>query len=148
MIEGIIDGSIDAIATDHAPHHADEKAVEFDQAPFGIIGLETALPLTLDRLVHTGHVSLARVVELLGPNPARILGIAGGTLAPGVPAHITVLAPDVTTTVAADSFRSKARNTPFDGWELRGAVAATIMSGRAVYTNPAVSGAEVFEEAR
>ena len=105
------------------------------------------MPLTLDRLVHTGHVSLARVVELLGPNPARILGIDGGTLAPGVPAHITVLAPDATTTVVAESFRSKARNTPFDGWELRGAVAATLMSGRPVYTNPAVAGAEVFEEA-
>ena len=147
MIEGLVDGSIDAIATDHAPHHADEKAVEFDRAPFGIIGLETAVPLTLDRLVHTGHVSLARVVELLGPNPARILGIDGGTLAPGVPAHITVLAADATTTVVAESFRSKARNTPFDGWELRGAVAATLMSGRPVYTNPAVAGAEVFEEA-
>ena len=144
MIDGLVDGSIDAIATDHAPHHADEKAVEFDQAPFGIIGLETAVPLTLDRLVHPGHISLSRAVELLGPNPARILGIDGGTLAPGVAAHITVLAPDATTTVVANSFRSKARNTPFEGWELRGAVAVTVMAGRPVYTNPAVPGAEVF----
>ena len=141
MLEGLADGSIDAIATDHAPHHADEKAVEFDRAPFGIIGLETAVSLALDRLVHRDVVSLNRLVELLAPNPARILRVDGGTLAPGSAANITILAPDATVEIAAARFRSKARNTPFDGWRLRGAVAATFVGGRAVYTNDAVPGA-------
>ena len=144
MLAGLADGSIDAIATDHAPHHADEKAVEFDQAPFGIVGLETAVPLTLDRLVHTGLLSLRRAVELLAPNPARVLGVAGGTLEPGGPAHVTVIAPDVATEVTASTFRSKGRNTPFDGWTLRGAVAATLVGGRTVYVNERVAGAAVF----
>lgn len=141
MLEGLADGSIDAIATDHAPHHADEKAVEFDRAPFGIIGLETAVSLSLDRLVHRGVLSMTRLVELYAPNPARILGVEGGTLAPGAAADITILARDAAVEVAAERFRSKARNTPFDGWRLRGAVAATIVDGRVVYTNEAVAGA-------
>ena len=121
MLEGLADGSIDAIATDHAPHHADDKAVEFDKAPFGIIGLETALPLVLDRLLHTGRLSMTRIVELLTTNPARILGLPGGSLAPGAPADVTVLAPDAEVEVSAAAFRSRARNTPFDGWKLQGA---------------------------
>ena len=141
MVEGLADGSIDAIATDHAPHHADEKAVEFDRAPFGIIGLETAVSLSLDRLVHRDVLSMTRLVELYAPNPARILGVGGGTLAPGSAADITVLAPYTTVEVAVDRFRSRARNTPFDGWRLRGAVAATIVDGRVVYTNESVPAA-------
>ena len=141
MLEGLADGSIDAIATDHAPHHADEKAVEFDRAPFGIIGLETAVSLSLDRLVHRGVLSMSRLVELYAPNPARILGVEGGTLKPGAAADITILAPDIEVEVAADRFRSKARNTPFDGWRLRGAVAATVVGGRVVYRNETVPGA-------
>ena len=89
MIAGIVDGTVDAIATDHAPHHYDEKQVEFDRAPFGIVGLETAVSLTLDRLLHSGLVRLPRLVELLSSNPARILEIPGGTLAVGAPADIT-----------------------------------------------------------
>ena len=85
MIEGLVDGTIDVIATDHAPHHADEKAVEFDKAPFGIVGLETAVPLVLDRLMHRGLVPIGRLVELLAVNPARILSRAGGSLTPGSP---------------------------------------------------------------
>ena len=141
MLEGLADGSIDAIATDHAPHHADEKAVEFDRAPFGIIGLETAVSLSLDRLVHRGVLSMSRLVELYAPNPARILGVEGGTLKPGAAADITILAPDIEVEVAADRFRSKARNTPFDGWRLRGAVAATVVGGRVVYINETAPGA-------
>ena len=141
MLEGLADGSIDAIATDHAPHHADEKAVEFDRAPFGIIGLETAVSLSLDRLVHRGVLAMSRLVELYAPNPARILGVEGGTLKPGAAADITILAPDTEVEVAADRFRSKARNTPFDGWRLRGAVAATVVGGRVVYRNETVPGA-------
>jgi dihydroorotase len=135
MIRGLADGSIDVIATDHAPHHYDEKQQEFDRAPFGITGLETAVSLCLDRLVHRGVVSLARIVELLSVNPARILGVAGGSLAEQAPADITILAPDLDVTVSAARMRSRSKNTPFDGWQLRGGVAATIVSGRVVYVN-------------
>ena len=95
MLQGIADGSVDVIATDHAPHHYDEKHVEFDQAPFGITGLETAVSLCFDRLVHPGIVTLSRLVELLSLNPARILRVPGGSLAEGAPADITILAPDL-----------------------------------------------------
>jgi dihydroorotase len=135
MIEGIADGTVDAIATDHAPHHADEKMLEFDRAPFGIIGLETAVPLVLDRLVHTGRISLARMIELLSVNPARIINVPGGTLSEGSPADITVLAPDRAIVVRAEGMKSRSRNTPFHGWRLRGRVAATIVGGRVVYKN-------------
>jgi dihydroorotase len=135
MIAGLVDGTVDAIATDHAPHHYDEKQVEFDRAPFGIVGLETAVALTLDRLFHTGLIRLPRIVELLSSNPARILNVPGGGLLEGAPADITILAPDLKVRVNARSFRSRSRNTPFDGWELRGAVAATIVGGRTLYTN-------------
>ena len=145
MIEGLVDGSIDVIATDHAPHHADEKAVEFESAPFGIVGLETAIPLVFDRLLHRGVVSLPRIVELMAVNPARILSLEAGGLTVGGPADITIVAPDATTEVAAASFHSMGHNTPFDGWTLRGAVAATLIQGRAVYANPAVASAAVFD---
>jgi dihydroorotase len=135
MLDGLADGSIDVIATDHAPHHYDEKQVEFDRAPFGITGLETAVSLCLDRLVHRGVVTLQRLVELLSTNPARILSVPGGTLAEGAPADLTILAPDLAVTVSAASMRSKSRNTPFDGWQLKGGVAGTIVAGRTVYVN-------------
>ena len=140
MIEGLVDGSIDAIATDHAPHHPDEKALEFDNAPFGILGLETAVSLCLDRLVHRGVIGMNRLVELLSSGPARVLGVPGGTLAEGQPADVTILAPESEVTVTASAFRSKSRNTPFDGWTLKGAVAATIVGGRVVYVNESVVG--------
>ena len=135
MLDGIADGTVDVIATDHAPHHYDEKNVEFDHAPFGIIGLETAIPLSLDRLVHAGRIPLPRLVELMSVNPARILRVAGGSLAAGAPADVTILAPDLTVTIEAAKMRSRSKNTPFDGWALRGGVAATIVGGRTVYTN-------------
>jgi dihydroorotase len=135
MLQGIADGSVDVVATDHAPHHHDEKHVEFDHAPFGITGLETAVSLCFDRLVHTGLIGLTRLVELLSVNPARILRVAGGSLAEGGPADVTILAPDLPVTVASARMRSKSRNTPFDGWRLRGGVAATIVGGRTVYVN-------------
>jgi dihydroorotase len=143
MLEGLFDGSVDVIATDHAPHHADEKALEFDHAPFGIVGLETAVSLCLDRLVHPGLMSLARLVELLSVNPARVLNVPGGTLAEGGPADLTILAPDVTTTVRAATFKSRSRNTPFEGWTLKGAVAATIVGGRPVFVNDAILGTSI-----
>jgi dihydroorotase len=144
MIDGLRDGSIDAIASDHAPHHADEKAREFDQAPFGIVGLETAVSLSIDRLVHTGVIGLGRLVELLSAGPARVLGVPGGTLGEGALADVTILAPETTVTISASSFRSKARNTPFDGWSLKGAVAGTIVGGRVVYVNAAVLGRQTL----
>ncbi len=137
MIRGIQDGTVDVIATDHAPHHLDEKNVEFDRAPFGIVGLETCVPLTFDRLVHTGIIGLRRMVELLSLNPSRILHVPGGTLSVGAAADISILAPDLAVRIDARALRSKSKNTPFDGWEMRGGVAATIVGGRPVYVNPA-----------
>lgn len=139
MLEGLADGTIDVIATDHAPHHSDEKLVEFDRAPFGIVGLETAVALVFDRLVHTGRIGLGRMIELLSVNPARVLNLPGGSLTEGELADITVLAPDAMTTVHAAELRSKSKNTPFDGWSLRGAVVSTIVAGRVVYTNNRLS---------
>jgi dihydroorotase len=138
MLEGLRDGSVDVIATDHAPHHSDEKALEFDRAPFGIVGLETAVSLCLDRLVRPGLIGISRFVELLSTNPARVFNLPGGTLTEGGPADITILAPEVPVTVRAASFRSKSRNTPFEGWTLTGAVAATIVGGRPVFVNPSI----------
>jgi dihydroorotase len=135
MLAGIADGTVDVIATDHAPHHYDEKKVEFDRAPFGIVGLETAVPLALDRLVHAGLIRLPRLIELMSTNPARILRVPGGSLAAGAPADITILAPDRQVRIRAAELRSRSKNTPFDGWELRGAVAATIVGGRPVFVN-------------
>jgi len=137
MLDGIRDGSVDVIATDHAPHHYDEKHVEFDRAPFGIVGLETAVPIALDRLVHAGVVSLSRMVELMSVNPARILNVPGGSLAEGQPADLTILAPDLEVTIDRARLQSKSKNTPYDGWTFRGGVAATIVGGRAVFVNPA-----------
>jgi dihydroorotase len=139
MLEGLRDGSIDAIATDHAPHHADDKALEFDRAPFGITGLETAVPLCFDRLVHAGVIDVPRLVELLSVNPARVLGVPGGTLADGGLADITLISPGTSVTIRAAASRSKSKNTPFDGWTLKGAVAATIVG---VYTNDDVHGTD------
>jgi dihydroorotase len=136
MLQGLADGSVDVIATDHAPHHYDEKQVEFDHAPFGITGLETAVPLCFDRLVHAGLLTVTRLVELLSVNPARVLRVPGGSLSDGTPADISILAPDLAVTVSAARMRSKSKNTPFDGWRLRGGVAATIVGGRTVYVNP------------
>ena len=137
MLQGIADGTVDVIATDHAPHHYDEKKVEFDRAPFGIVGLETAVPLSFDRLVHSGVIPLRRLIELLSVNPARVLSLPGGTLSEGAAADITVLAPDLPVRIEAAKLRSRSKNTPFDGWQLRGGVAATLVGGRIVYANPA-----------
>lgn len=135
VLEAIADGTVDAIATDHAPHHSDEKALEFDHAPFGITGLETAVGLALDRLVHGGRVSLERLVELFSVNPARIFRLEGrGTLKVGAWGDVTVLDPDLRWTFDASRSKSKSRNTPFDNWTLHGAAVATIVSGRVVYT--------------
>jgi dihydroorotase len=136
LLEGLKDGTVDAIATDHAPHHADEKDEDFDSAPFGIVGLETALPLCLDRLHRTGLLSLRRLVELLSSGPARILEVPGGTLAPGSPADVTLLDLEQVTRVDPKSFLSKGKNTPFAGWELRGKAVRTLLSGKTSWSLP------------
>ena len=137
MLDGIADGSVDVIATDHAPHHIDEKMVEFDRAPFGIVGLETAVPIVFDRLVHAGRISLVRMVELLSVNPARLLHLPGGALTEGTPADVTVLAPDMPSTIDASRLVSRSKNTPFDRWHFTGGVVATIVGGKVVYRNAA-----------
>lgn len=134
VVEAIADGTVDAIATDHAPHHADEKGLEYDHAPFGITGLETAVGLALDRLVHAGHIGLERLVELFSTNPARIFRLEGrGTLKPGAWGDVTVFDAELEWTFDASRSKSKSRNTPFDGWKFRGAPVATIVGGRIVY---------------
>lgn len=133
MLEGLADGTIDVIATDHAPHHADEKMVEFDRAPFGIVGLETAVPLVFDRLVHSGKISLRRAIELLSTNPARVMTIPGGTLTDGAPADVTIIDPDRMQTIDAAALKSRSKNTPFHGWTLRGGVVMTLVGGRVVH---------------
>jgi dihydroorotase len=132
LINGLADGTVDCIASDHAPHHADEKDVQFNLAPFGILGLETTLSLCLDRLVRPGILSLPRLIELLSTGPARVLGLPGGTLKIGSPADVTVFHPDEKVTIRAAAFRSRSRNTPFDGWKLHGRPVATFLGGRRV----------------
>jgi dihydroorotase len=132
LIEGLADGSIDAIATDHAPHHPASKDVEFDRAPFGITGFETALALGLSELVHTGRMSLMRLVELFTNGPARVLGFER-KIAAGEPADLTIFSPDHPWTFRAKDSPSKSRNTPFDGRAFRGSPMATIVAGRVVY---------------
>jgi dihydroorotase len=144
VLEAIADGTIDAIATDHAPHHADEKALEFDHAPFGITGLESAVGLALERLVHGGVVNLERLVELFSVGPARIFRLADrGTLRVGAHGDVTILDPDLSWTFDTARSKSKSRNTPFDGWTLRGAAVATIVGGRVVYRREEKSAAVV-----
>jgi len=133
LIEATRDGTIDAIATDHAPHHSDEKMFEYDRAPFGVVGLETALGVVLTVLHHSGAVPLARIVEMLTTGPALAFSLPGGTLAEGSPADITVFDPEGEWMVEAQRFKSKSRNTPFAGWRLRGSVAVTFAGGREVF---------------
>jgi len=134
LIAGLQDGTVDAIATDHAPHHEDEKAVEFNVAPFGIVGLETAAALVYDALVRTGRLPLRRFVELFSPGPASAFGLPGGSLAPGSPADVTLFDPERRWTVDPSRFESLSRNTPFAGRELVGSPAATVVAGRVVWT--------------
>lgn len=130
LIEGVRDGTIDAIATDHAPHHSDEKMLDYDHAPSGVVGLETALGVALTVLHHTAGVPLQRIIEMLTIGPARAFSLTGGTLAVGAPADITIFDPEREWTVEPQQFKSKSRNTPFAGWKLRGQVSETLIGGR------------------
>lgn len=132
LIAGLADGSVDAIATDHAPHHAASKDVEFDRAPFGITGFETALALGLSELVHPRKLSLMRLVELFTTGPARVLGMER-KIAAGEPGDLTIFSADHAWTYRAADSPSKSRNTPFDGRAFRGAPMATVVAGRVVF---------------
>jgi dihydroorotase len=131
--EGVKDGTIDLVATDHAPHHYDEKEREFADAPNGIVGLETALAVIVTNLVETGHLSYADLVDRMACGPARIFGLPGGSLKRGAAADVTVFDPNARWKVDASQFVSKGRNSPYDGMTLVGRAACTIVAGSVVY---------------
>ncbi len=148
VLAAMKDGTIDAIATDHAPHHADEKSLEFDQAPFGVTGLETAVGLAFD-LVHNGLLDLERVVEMCSTNPARIFGLADrGSLKTNAHADVTILDPQLEWVFDVNRSKSKSRNTPFHGRSLHGAAVATIVGGRLVYIHPDYSRIDELKQRR
>jgi dihydroorotase len=130
--EGLADGTIDAIATDHAPHGVGDKSVEFELAPNGVVGLETAVPLALE-LVTQGILDARRAVALLTAGPAAAFGLPGGQLGVGAPADVTIVDPSAEWTIDGSLFFSKARNTPFEGRKVRGRVVATLVGGRIVF---------------
>ncbi|HEY6946761.1 MAG TPA: dihydroorotase [Candidatus Acidoferrum sp.] len=132
LFEGLADGTVDVIATDHAPHEPALKDVEFDRAPFGILGFETALALALEQLVHTGKLSLMRMVELFTTSPARVLGMER-KVAAGQPADLTIFSTDRAWTYRVEESPSKSRNSPFDGRKFKGGPVATVVAGRVVY---------------
>jgi dihydroorotase len=131
--QALYDGTVDAIASDHAPHHRDEKELDFSEAPFGCVGLETAVSVAVDRLVHGKVIGLGQLVRLFTTGPAELFGLSGGTLRPGSTADVTVLDLRRRVTVDPRMFRSKARNSPFAGLKLRGAPVATIVGGEVVW---------------
>src|SRR3984893_3498244 len=134
VLEGIADGTLSILCSDHAPHADFEKEVEFDAAPFGIIGLETELGLFLDLLVHKhGKIDVARLIEMSTVEPARLLKIDAGTLSVGVRADVTLIDPEREWAVSIAEFQSASRNSPFDGWKLRGRAVRTILGGKTVW---------------
>jgi len=134
VVAGVVSGAIDAIATDHAPHPGSEKMQEFEKCPFGILGLETAIGVTLESLVHTGKISLIRFVELFTSGPAKILGLKRGTLSPGAPADVTIFSTDREWTYDVNKSFSKSRNSPFDGRTFLGGPVMTIVNGRVAWS--------------
>ena len=135
MIEGLLEGTIDAIATDHAPHALHEKQQEFDLAPMGITGLETALSISLEVLHRSSKMPLKRLVELLSSSPARLMGLKHrGSLVKGSHADVTIFDPNRRWTFYAQESRSKSKNTPFDGWEFTGQVVTTVVGGKNIHS--------------
>jgi dihydroorotase len=134
LLEGIADGTLSVLASDHAPHANFEKEVEFDAAPFGIVGLETELGLFLDLLVHKHRkIDIVRLIEMFTIEPARLLKLNAGTLSEGAPADITLIDPELEWTVKIDNFQSASRNSPFNGWKLKGRAVRTIVRGKTVW---------------
>jgi dihydroorotase len=130
---GLKDGTIDCVATDHAPHSVEEKDVEFDFAPFGLVGLETALGLVVTELIEKKFLSWPQAIAKLTINPARILNLPGGRLKLNAPADITIIDPKASWTVDPSRFQSKSKNSPFGGRKLRGKVVCTIVDGKVAY---------------
>lgn len=143
LIDGLKDGTIDVIASDHSPYAAELKDRDLEEAPFGMIGLETLLPISLHSLVEPGHLSWSELVAKLAWNPARVLGINRGTLKEGRPADVTIFDPADEWTIDVRKFRSRARNCPFHGWKIKGRVAATIVGGQIRFTRLGAARAEV-----
>jgi len=134
LLEGIADGTLSILCSDHAPHAHFEKEVEFDAAPFGIIGLETELGLFLDLLVHKHRkIGINRLIEMYTIEPARLLKVDAGTLSVGGRADVTLIDPELEWTVRVDQFQSASRNSPFDGWKLKGRAMRTIVGGKTVW---------------
>ena len=134
ILEGIADGTLSILCSDHAPHAEFEKEVEFDQAPFGIVGLETELGLFIDLLIHKHRkIDIKRLIEMYTVEPAKLLKLGAGTLSVGAPADVTLIDPDLEWTVRIDQFQSASRNSPFDGWKLKGRPVRTIVSGKTVW---------------
>jgi dihydroorotase len=137
ILEGIADGTLSILCSDHAPHAGFEKEVEFDQAPFGIVGLETELGLFIDLLVHKHRkIDIERLIEMYTVEPAKLLGLDAGTLSVGAKADVTLIDPDLEWTVTIDQFQSASRNSPFDGWKLKGRAVRTIVGGETVWELP------------
>lgn len=134
VIGGLIDGTIEILATDHAPHAPEKKARELDKAPFGIVGLETLIPITAKCLIEPGHLTWPDVIRMLTINPARLLGLPKGTLRAGADGDVTVIDPESRWTIDPEQFRSKSRNTPFGGWQVRGRAHTVIVNGEVRYT--------------
>ena len=135
IIEGLKDGTIDMIVTDHAPHHEDEKKVEFGYAANGMVGFETALPLALTYLHHSGQMTIKQIIEKFTVNPAKMLGLAKGSIEQGKPCDITIFDPNEEYTVDISEFESKSKNSPYDGYKVRGAVKYTVVNGQVIVRN-------------
>jgi dihydroorotase len=133
-LAGLKDDTIEILATDHAPHAPEKKMRELDQAPFGVIGLETLLPITVTTLIDPGHLSWPAVIRKLTINPAKLLGISKGSLRPGADADVTLIDPSIRWTIDPDQFRSRSRNCPFAGWDVRGRAHTVIVAGEIRYT--------------
>src|SRR5947208_640076 len=135
ILEGIADGTLSILCSDHAPHAEFEKEVEFDQAPFGIVGLETELGIFIDQLVHKHHkIDIVRLIKMYTLEPAKLLKLDAGTLSVGALADVTLIASDLEWTVRTDQFQSLSRNSPFDGWKLKGRAVRTIVNGKTVWS--------------
>jgi dihydroorotase len=134
VIGGLRDGTIEVLATDHAPHAAEKKMRELDQAPFGIVGLETLVPISVLGLIEPGHLTWPEMIRKLTINPAQLLGIPKGTLQPGADADVTLIDPETRWTIDPSKFHSKSRNTPYAGWEVRGRAHTVIVGGEVRYT--------------
>jgi dihydroorotase len=134
VVGGLRDGTIEILATDHAPHAPEKKMRELDQAPFGIIGLETLVPIVVTNLIDPGHLTWTEAIRKLTINPAQLLGIPKGTLRPGADADVTLIDPTARWTIDPSQFRSRSRNCPFAGWEVRGRAHTVIVAGEVRYT--------------